>query len=1052
MLMEEQEQFKNKTINSKKKNQYYQGHTDTNLKITIIGWFRLYSIDICLKVLGNEKLNSIQYDSIQESLTKKRYEVINPKKRNIQLLLVAPKNSVNNNAPSKIHNVEYRAVMGYTRSHQPFEPSKISNSNFLKQLHAEYKVNNRNLLEQFKGENELNNKSIMGRLNSYSKDKESRITERMKKVETNIKNTKNKYVSDKLKYEINSELIKKCIELLSKINDVFEKLNKSNIEIKRLLFESEFKKLSEFNDTFSEISGDVLLFEYKKLSLHLNDLTLEKLIELINASNDENQKNILKLIGRKLLKIELEKLINELEKYLKEIERKFKLQKMQSKSSLGSYNLQTKTTSNKKNWNQNQLSILKEPLLTSSIRSTYLKNNVTFNKKIVKEIVEEKVELLSSKNDNSIHVITSILIVMYLIIIFNDFDITFKDRERVIEVKRRYTLIINKLFDNRVVIDISSDVIYLIDYIYHYLNTIIIYLLSMSSSQQGGKPHNKEKPTETNTQKHRFGQLKDILRSKYQFKNRKNSDIQNIRDIIKDDYFIFLYAVLNDIMKKNILLFTGNNGNYELNISSDYSNNDDKLNKLILHYESLIQVLIRKYIAKKKTRFLRNSNTSNKQILKSITKKISQIDKNTSLSELNDFFGDLNSESSNYKLSNNESTIDQSHMNAYYKPSERKEANLPERKPSKKEREKKQASSPAGEQASSLVENQVELTSSVNNNTSNQRRIIEVIMTLIRGFQERYSEINKFFKDINRTFPVFNTNREYTSFFERISNNLQDTSEKIENKLIECEQNKAFQIKKINDKQDIIKKNENSIAQLKEQIKTNKSLGEKKIDETRKKINELEDNNKSFRTLIKSFGEEIKKLQKDIDNLSKKQKEIEKDISNFKINVDIFKQQQQGQPAQGQPARGESKPESEENKIRKLLNKENDKGKTIRQKLITIFTDLSQYSNYFSEHTKIFISLFSGSGLISYLELNKNILILIKELTTIIEIFDGKKITIKNPELFKGVIRKAKDTVNGLTKHKNAKKAEAGIKVKDGIKDRLQQCLENLKKLSTKKS
>ena len=1063
MLMEEQGQFNNETINSKNKKQYYQGHTDTELKITIIGWFRLYSIDICLKVFGNEKLNSIEYDSIQESLTKKRYEVINPTKRNIKLLLVAPENSLNNNAPSKIHNVEYRAVMGYTRSHQPFEPSKISNSNFLKQLHAEYKVNNRNLLEQFKVENELNNKSIMGRLNSYSKDKESRITERMKKVETNIKNKKKEYVSDKLKYEINSELIKKCIELLSKINDVYQKLNKSNIEIKRLLFESEFKKLSEFNDTFSEISGDVLLFEYKKLSLHLNDLTLEKLIELINASNDENQKNILKLIGRKLLKIKLEKLINELEKYLTEIKRKFKLQKTQSKSSnltkpdsMGSYNPQTKTTSNKNNWNQNQLSILKEPLLTSSIRSTYLKNNETLNKKIV----NEKIEKLSSNKKNAQSVIISILIVVYLIIIFDNFDITLKDRERVIEVKGKYTSIINKLFDNSVVIDISSDVIYLIDYIYHYLNMIIIYLLSMSSSQQGGKPPKKEKPT--NPQKHRFGQLKDILRSKYQFKNR-NGDIQHIQDIIKDDYFIFLYAVLNDIMKKNILLFTRNNGNYELNISSDYSNDDDKLNKLILHYESLIQVLIRKYIAKKKTRFLRNSNTSNKQILKSITKKISQIDKNTSLSELNDFFGDLNSENSNYKLSNNESTIVQSHMNAYYKPSERKEANLPERKEAnlpERKHKNKQASSPAGEQASSLVKTQVKLTSSVNNNTSNQRRIIEVIMTLIRGFQERYSEINKDFKDINRTFPAFNTNPEYTSFFQRITNNLQDTSENIESKLIECKKNKEFQIDKINDKQDRIQKNETIIAELKEKIKINKSLDEKKKQEMREKIKELEENNKSFRTLIKSFGEELKKLQKEVDNLSKKQKEIEKDILNFKINVDIFKQKQQGQPAQGQlaqgqPARGESKPESEENRIIKLLNKENDKGKTIRQKLITIFTDLSQYSNYFSEHTKIFISLFSGSGLISYLELNKNILILIKELTIIIEIFDGKKtaeLTIKNPDSFKGVIRKARETVSGLTKQKNAKKAEDGIKAKDAIKAKLQQCLEDLKKLSTKKS
>jgi hypothetical protein len=353
------------------------------------------------------------------------------------------------------------------------------------------------------------------------------------------------------------------------------------------------------------------------------------------------------------------------------------------------------------------------------------------------------------------------------------------------------------------------------------------------------------------------------------------------------------------------------------------------------------------------------------------------------------------------------------------------------------------------------VKTQVKLTSSVNNNTSNQRRIIEVIMTLIRGFQERYSEINKDFKNMNRTFPVFNTNREYTSFFQRITNNLQDTSEIIETKLITLEKTKAFQIDKINAKQNEIHENETIIAELKEKIKINKFLDEKKKQEMREKIKELEKNNKSFRTLIKSFGEEIKKLQKEVDNLSKKQKEIEKDILNFKINVDIFKQKQQGQPAQGQPARGESKPESEENRIIKLLNKENDTGKTIRQKLNTIFTELSQYSNYFSENTKNFISLFAGSSLISYLDLNKNILILIKELTTIIEIFDGKKtdeLTIKKPELFKGVIGKAKKTVNGLTKQKNAKKAEDGIKIKDRIKAKLQQCLEELKKLNTKNS
>ena len=95
------------------------------------------------------------------------------------------------------------------------------------------------------------------------------------------------------------------------------------------------------------------------------------------------------------------------------------------------------------------------------------------------------------------------------------------------------------------------------------------------------------------------------------------------------------------------------------------------------------------------------------------------------------------------------------------------------------------------------------------------------------------------------------------------------------------------------------------------------------------------------------------------------------------------------------------------------------------------------------------MSLFSDTTLVSYLELNKNILILIKELTIIIEIFDGKQkaeLTIKNPDSFKGVIRKARETVSGLTKQKN------GIKAKDAIKAKLQQCLEDLKKLSTKKS
>ena len=376
-------------------------------------------------------------------------------------------------------------------------------------------------------------------------------------------------------------------------------------------------------------------------------------------------------------------------------------------------------------------------------------------------------------------------------------------------------------------------------------------------------------------------------------------------------------------------------------------------------------------------------------------------------------------------------------MNAYFKPSERKEAKLPASKQSKSKKQpysKNKSSSPAGEQASSLVKTQVKLTSSVNNNTSNQRRIIEVIMTLIRGFQERYSEINKDFKDINRTFPAFNTNPEYTSFFQRITNNLQDTSENIESKLIECKKNKEFQIYKINDKQDRIQKNETIIAELKEKIKINKSLDEKKKQEISKKIKEFEENNKSFRTLIKSFGEELKKLQKEIDNLSKKQKEIEKDIFNFKINVNIFKQQQQGQPPPVQPPPVQLKSESEENRIIKLLNKENDKGKTIRQKLNTIFRKLNEYSDYFSEHTNIFMSLFSDTTLVSYLELNKNILILIKELTIIIEIFDGKQkaeLTIKNPDSFKGVIRKARETVSGLTKQKN------GIKAKDAIKANL---------------
>jgi hypothetical protein len=42
--------------------------------------------------------------------------------------------------------------------------------------------------------------------------------------------------------------------------------------------------------------------------------------------------------------------------------------------------------------------------------------------------------------------------------------------------------------------------------------------------------------------------------------------------------------------------------------------------------------------------------------------------------------------------------------------------------------------------------------------------------------------------------------------------------------------------------------------------------------------------------------------------------------------------------------------------------------------------------------------------------------------------------------------------VNGFIKHTNAKKVEAGIKAKDGIKAKLQQCLEELKNLNTKKS
>ena len=361
MLMEEQKNSNKKEINSnKKENPYYQGHSNTRLKITIVGWFRLYSIDICLKVLVNEKLNYNKYGSIIKLLTKKKYEVINPKKRKQKLLLVLENKNKNNsfNKPSKITDTEYRAVMGYTRLHTPYNANKITNTNFLKELHSEYGSENK-LLEK-----ELNNNSIMRTLTRYSNEKNSNINEYIKNIKSTTKKEKNEYVSNKLKYENNTELIKKCNSLLSKINEVYEQLNISNIEIKRFEFESEFKRLFEFNNKFSEISDNVLLFEYKKYLLNFNSLTLEKLIELIDASNDKKEKNIYKLIGRKLLNINLEKLIRELKKYLKEIKSKLKLQQKNA-INMGSYNLPTKTPSNKKNWkNSIRLSELQKPLLT----------------------------------------------------------------------------------------------------------------------------------------------------------------------------------------------------------------------------------------------------------------------------------------------------------------------------------------------------------------------------------------------------------------------------------------------------------------------------------------------------------------------------------------------------------------------------------------------------------------------------------------------------------------------------------------------------------------
>ena len=339
----------------------------------------------------------------------------------------------------------------------------------------------------------------------------------------------------------------------------------------------------------------------------------------------------------------------------------------------------------------------------------------------------------------------------------------------------------------------------------------------------------------------------------------------------------------------------------------------------------------------------------------------------------------------------------------------------------------------------------------MNENQLQKQKYIEEII------KQQDSDIKKITSEINLLKQSINSSLRY-----------QKLNEKTE-KLKELEQN--YKYRDIKQKQ--IEINEIKSISRKLESKDGRRMIKDFIKETANKkrnnksgLNNSLSKKKDIQIVKEIVNNKLRKLEKEYIELIKKADNVRlTKVSSVKANSptervqiafdesdEVKGQANQGQASQGQAKQGQA---NDEIIIKTVLNKPNHTGKTIRQKLNTIFTELSQYSFYFSEHTKIFMSLFSGSGLVSYLELNKNILILINELTTIIKIFDGKKksdLTIKNQDLFKGVIRKAIKTVNGLTKHKNAKNAEDGIKVKDSIKDKLQQCLEELKKLSTKKS